>query len=247
MDNLQIISSIKTKSRKKYYDVNALKAYKEDIKSYKKGSNNEINYTYELINGFLQINNVNTDGINLINIKTTKVNKRRAKNIIEIVKGIDRRMTQYNSKKQLYKGITHISKRTLDENTPIIYKSYNSTTTDYQTAVSFTNPENDEYRIVLILTIDPAIKGYDYKDTDNESEILLERNTIISNFIFNSYDKKNKIYLYNAIVSKYNPEPLFIPPKASPDFLNFKLNKDISPKEMKIFDINKTLKKLKIL
>lgn len=100
---------------------------------------------------------------------------------------------------------------------------------------------------MLILTIDPAIKGYDYKDTDNESEILLERNTILSNFIFNSYDKKNKVYLYNAIVSKYNPEPLFILPKASPDFLNLKLNKDISPKEMKIFDINKTLKSLKIL
>ena len=247
MDNLQFISSIKTKSRKKYYDENAIKAYKEDIKSYKKGSNNENNYTYELINGFLQINNVNTDGINLINIKTTKVNKKKAKNIIEIVKGIDRRMTLYNSKKQLYKGITHISKKTLDEKTPIIYKSYNSTTTDYQTAVSFTNPENDEYRIVLILTIDPEIKGYDYEDKDNESEILLERNTIISNFIFNSYDKKNNIYLYNAIVSKYNPTPIFIPPKTSPDFLNLKINKDISPKEMKIFDINKTLKALKVL
>ena len=247
MDNLQFISSIKTKSRKKYYDENALKAYKEDIKSYKKGSNNDINYTYELINGFLQVNNVNSDGINLINLKMSKVNKERVKNIIEIVKGIDRRMTRYNLKKQLYKGITHISKRTLDENTPIIYKSYNSTTTDYQTAVSFTNPENDEYRIVLILTIDSVIKGYDYEDKDNESEILLERNTIISNFVFNSYDKKNKVHIYNAIVSKYNPYPLYIPPKASPDFLNLKLNKDISPKEMKIFDINKTLKNIKTL
>ena len=239
MNSLEYISSIKTKSRKKYYDENALKAYKEDIKSYKKNSDNEINYTYELINNFLQINNVNTDGINLINIKNTKVNKKRAKNIIEIVKGIDRRMLPYNSKKQLYKGITHISKKTLDEKTPIIYKSYNSTTIDYDIAVSFANPEFNEYRIVLILTIDPTIKIYNYKDKDNESEILLERNTIISNFIFNYYDKKNKVYVYDAIVSKYTPYPLFIPPKASPNFLDLKINKDNSPKEMKIFDIKK--------
>ena len=97
----------------------------------------------------------------------------------------------------------------------------------------------DEYSIVLKLTIDPTIKVYDYEDETYESEFLLERNTIISNFVFNSYDKQNGIYIYDAIVSKYSPELLYIPKKASPNFLSLKLNKDISPKEMKIFDINK--------
>jgi hypothetical protein len=243
MHSLDIISSINTesKSRKKYYDENALKAYKEDIKSYKKGSNNDMNYTYELINGFLQINNVNNYGINLINIKTTKVNKERAKNIIKIIKGIDRRMVPYNSKEILYKGITHISKITLDNRIPFIYKSYNSTTTDYKTAISFANAEKDEYRILLRLTINPAIKVYNYKDTDNEFEFLLQRNTIISNFVFTRYDEKNKVYVYDAIVSKYNPYPLFIPQKTSLGFLDLKLDKEKN-KLIKIFDIKKTSK-----
>ena len=243
MNSFENISSIKTTSRKKYYDENALKAYKINLKSYKRDSGNSSNsgysYDYGIINGFLQVNNVNNKGINLINLKTAKVNKERAKNIIEIVKGIDKRMVPYKSKQVLYKGITHISKRTLDSKTPFIYKAYNSTTTDYNTALNFTYQKSDEYSIVLRLTIDPSIKVYEYKDNDDESEFLLERNTIISNFIFNTHDKKNKVYIYDAIVSKYSPELLFIPPKASPDFLGLKINKDISPKEMKIFDIKK--------
>ena len=213
MDSLQFISSIESVSRKKYYNENALKAYKEDIKSYKKGSVNDSNYTYEIINDFLRVNNVNINGINLINKKKTKVNIKKAKNIIEIVKGIDKRMTPFNSKKELYKGITHISKKTLDENNPIVYKSYNSTTLNYQIAASFANTDDDDFRIVLILTINPDIKVYNYMDKNNESEILLERNTIISNFVYNSYDNKQNVHIYNAIVSQYNPLPLFIPKK----------------------------------
>jgi hypothetical protein len=242
MNSLQLVSSIKTKSRKNYYDKNALKAYKEDIKSYKKGIENDSYYSYETINDFLKVNNVNIDGINLINIKTTKVNREKAKNIIEIVKGIDKRMVPYTSKNKLYKGITHISKRTLDDNMCVIYKSYSSTTIDYQIAASFANTETDDYRIVLILTVQPEIKVYNYMDKHNENEILLERNTIISNFVYNSYDKKNNVHVYEAIVSKYNPLPLYIPSKGSPDFLNLKINKNLPPKKMKIFDINKTLK-----
>ena len=116
--DFETISPIRSKSRVKYYDENALKAYKGDIKSY----NGESRYNYETINGFLQVNNVNSKGVNLINIKHNKLSKERVKNIIEIVKGIDRRMRPYNSKKQIvYKGITHISKRTLDINTPVIF------------------------------------------------------------------------------------------------------------------------------
>lgn len=236
MNSLQYISPIQSKSRKKYYDDNALKAYKDDIKSYN-NSRNDSKYTYEVINDFLKVNNVNTDGINLINKKMTKVNKEKAKNIIEIVKGIDKRMSPYNSKNILYKGITHISKKTLDFNTPIVYKAYNSTTTDYQKAVSFANIETDDYRIVLSLTINPELNVYNYMDIDDESEILLERNTIISNFVYNTYDKKNKVHVYEAIVSKYNPEPMFLPQKGSIDFLSLKVDKS-SPKLMKLFDIN---------
>lgn len=236
MNSLQYISPIQSKSRKKYYDDNALKAYKDDIKSYN-NSRNDSKYTYEVINDFLKVNNVNTDGINLINKKMTKVNKEKAKNIIEIVKGIDKRMSPYNSKNILYKGITHISKKTLDFNTPIVYKAYNSTTTDYQKAVSFANIEADDYRIVLSLTINPELNVYNYMDIDDESEILLERNTIISNFVYNTYDKKNKVHVYEAIVSKYNPEPMFLPQKGSIDFLSLKVDKS-SPKLMKLFDIN---------
>jgi hypothetical protein len=57
--------------------------------------------------------------------------------------------------------------------------------------------------------LNPTIKGYEYSDDTYESEILLERNTIISN----SYDTINGVYIYDALVSKYNPEPLFIPKK----------------------------------
>ena len=244
MDSLQFISSIETESRKKYYNENALKAYKEDIKSYKKGSVNDSNYTYEIINDFLRVNNVNINGINLINKKKTKVNIKKAKNIIEIVKGIDKRMTPFNSKKELYKGITHISKKTLDENNPIVYKSYNSTTLNYQIAASFANTDEDDFRIVLILTINPDIKVYNYMDENNESEILLERNTIISNFVYNSYDNKQNVHIYNAIVSQYNPQPLFIPKNTStsPNFLDLKIDKNITLKQMKIFDINKTFR-----
>jgi hypothetical protein len=126
----------------------------------------------------------------------TKVNKEKAKNIIEIVKGIDKRMSPYNSKNILYKGITHISKKTLEFNTPIVYKAHNSTTTDYQKAVSFANIEADDYRIVFALTINPELNVYNYMDIDDEAEILLERNTIISNFVYNTYDKKiGSIYI----------------------------------------------------
>jgi hypothetical protein len=242
MSSLQFISSIKTKSRKDYYDENAVKAYKEDIKSYKKGLDNDSRYSYEIINGFLQLNNVSNTGVNLINIKKNKLSKEKVKNIIEIIKGIDKRMLPYNSKTILYKGITHISKKTLDYNVPVIYKSYNSTTTNYKTAVSFANTENEDFRIVFKLTINPELKVYNYRDVDDESEILLERNTIISNYVYNSYDKKNKVHVYDAIISKYNPMPLFIPPKSSPDFLELKIDKNANPKLMKIFDINKTSK-----
>jgi len=242
MDSFQFISSIESESRKKYYNENALKAYKEDIKSYKKGSDYDSKYTYEIINDFLKVNNVNIDGINLINKKKTKVNIKKAKNIIEIVKGIDKRMTPYNSNMELYKGITHISKKTLDVNNPVIYKSYNSTTLNYKIATSFANTYDDDFRIVLKLTINPDIKAYNYMDKNNESEILLERNTIISNFVYNSYDNKQNVHIYNAIVSRYNPQPLFIPKKTStsPNFLDLKINKNITLKQMKIFDINKT-------
>lgn len=243
MNSLQYISPIQSISRKKYYDENALKAYKEDINSQSKKDY----YSYEVINDFLKVNNVNTDGINLINVKTTKVNREKAKNIIEIVKGIDRRMSPYNSKNKLYKGITHVSKRTLDNNISLIYKPYNSTTTDYQTAVSFADVDTGEYRIVLILSINPELNVYNYKDEYDEYEILLERNTVISNFVYNSYDKKNKVYIYDAIVSKYNPETLFIPSKNSSNFLDLKIDSK-SPKLMKIFDINayKPIKFLKM-
>ena len=146
-------------------------------------------------------------------------------------------MSPYNSKNKLYKGITHVSKRTLDDNISILYKPYNSTTTNYQTAVSFADVEEDEYRIVLILSINPELNVYNYNDEYDEYEILLERNTIISNFVYNSYDKINKVHIYDVIVSKYNLEPLFIPSKASPNFLDLKIDKK-SPKLMKIFDIN---------
>jgi hypothetical protein len=247
MNSLEIISSIKTKSRKKYYDDNALEAYKNRLRSYNKGEQLDfsgIPYDYAVINKFLQINNVNNEGINLINLKISKVNKKRAKNIIELVKGIDKRMVLLprNFKKPLYKGITHISKITLDSNTPVIYKAYSSTTADYETALNFTydkSQKKHEYSIVLKLQLNPTIKVYDYEDDTYESEFLLERNTVISNFVLNSFDSKNGVYIYDAIVSKYNPEPLFIPKKTSPDFLGLKLSKDRSPKEMMIFDINK--------
>jgi hypothetical protein len=244
MDSLQFISSIESVSRKKYYNENALKAYKEDIKSYKKGSVNDSNYTYEIINDFLRVNNVNINGINLINKKKTKVNIKKAKNIIEIVKGIDKIMTPYNSNKELYKGITHISKKTLDANNPVIYRSYSSTTLNYQIAASFADTEDDDYRIVLILTVNPDTKVYNYMDKNDESEILLERNTIISNFVYNSYDNKQNVHIYNAIVSQYNPLPLFIPKNTStsPNFLDLKIDKNITLKQMKIFDINKTFR-----
>ena len=253
MNSLHIVSSIKTKSRKKYYDEKALSAYKRGIISYKKDNPLDfggIPYDYAVINEFLKINNVNNEGVNLINLKMSKVNKERAKNIIKLVRGIDKRMhpLQSNFKKPLYKGITHISKITLDSNTPIIYKAYCSTTEDYKTALNFTyqkSQKKDEYSIVLKLQLNPTIKVYDYNDKTYESEILLERNTIISNFIFNSYDSKNGVYIYDAIVSKYNPEPLFIPKKASPDYLGIKIERDTSPKEMKIFDIKKTFRSLR--
>lgn len=65
MNSLQLISSVKTKSRKKYYDDNALKAYKEDINSYNKSIGHGNLYSFEVINNFLKVNNVNSHGINL--------------------------------------------------------------------------------------------------------------------------------------------------------------------------------------
>jgi hypothetical protein len=256
MNSLEIVSSIKTKSRKKYYDEKALSAYKRGIRSYKRDNPLDfggIPYDYAVINDFLKINNVNNEGVNLINLKMSKVNIKRAKNIIGLVKGIDKRMIPlfslpYNFKKPLYKGITHISKITLDSNTPIIYKAYCSTTVDYETALNFTyqkSQKKDDYSIVLKLQLNPSIKAYDYNDETYESEILLERNTIISNFVFNSYDSNNGVYIYDAIVSKYNPEPLFIPKNASPNYLGIKIKRNRSPKEMKIFDIKKTFRSLR--
>jgi hypothetical protein len=252
MNDLYVVSPIKRESQKKYYDGIALKAYKYKMKSYNKGSS----YDYGTINEFLQVNNVNSNGVNLINLKLSKVNKERAKNIIEIVKGIDRRMVPFNSlpslpynSKKIYKGITHISTRTLDSNTPIIYKSYNSTTTDYKTALNFTNPEYDEYRVILILTIDPTIKVHDYNDKDDESEILIERNTILSNFHNKTYNEKHKVFFYNALVSKYNPEPLFIPPKTYPDVIGVKIkkNKSLTLKDKSIFDKKINIKTYKTI
>ena len=261
MNDFDFMSSIKRSSRKKYYDENALKAYKEDIKSYTKDSTNSSQYSYSAINDFLSVNNVNANGKNLINIKLTKVNREKAKNIITIVKGIDKRMVPYNSTNKLYKGITHISKVTLDKNTPIIYKAYNSTSESYEIAVGFANTEREENKIVLILSLNPEIKVYNYNDKDDENEILLERNTIISNFIYKTYDTKNNVHVYNAVVSKYWPDILYIPPKEASYFLDLKddttsklpedahfflnLNNDTtkSPKKIKIYDITRTKKK----
>jgi hypothetical protein len=262
MSSLQYLSSIKTSSRKKYYDENALKAYKEDIHSYTKDPINTSQYSYSVINDFLKVNNVNANGKNLINIKLNKVNKEKAKNIITIVKGIDKRMVPYNSTKKLYKGITHISKVSLDKNTPIIYKAYNSTTENYKIAVEFADTKQEEYRIVLILSLNPQIKVYNYNDKDDESEIVLERNTIISNFIYKEYDTKNNVHVYNAVVSNYYPDILYIPPKEAsyfldlkydntklPEeasyFLDLKYDSTNSPKKIKIFDITRTRKNIK--
>lgn len=241
--SIQFISPITRKSRKEYYRDNALKAYKEDIKTYKDYEKTKSIYSYDIINEFLQINNVNDTGINLINYKLTKVNKEKAKNIIEIVKSIDKQMMPYTSRKPLYKGLTHISKKTLDfNNTPLIYKAFNSTTHNYDVAASFANAGNDdaEFNILLILSVSPDIKSYDYHDIYNEAEILLERNTILSNFVYNTYDRKNKVHVYNAIVSKYMPVMLYFPKNKVDKFLNLKTDKtNKSSKLMKLFDINK--------
>jgi hypothetical protein len=260
MSDLQYLSSIKTSLRKKYYDENALKAYKEDINSFTKDQTNSSKYSYSVINDFLKVNNVNSNGKNIINIKLTKANKEKAKNIITIVKGIDKRMVPYDSTKKLYKGITHISKVTLDNNTPIIYKGYSSTTENYKTALEFADTKQEDHKIILILSLNPEIKVYNYNDKYNEYEILVERNTIMSNFIYKKYDTENNVHVYNAIVSKYNPDILYIPPKEASYFLDFKHNStklpeeahyflDLkydatkSPKKIKIFDITRTKKK----
>lgn len=141
-------------------------------------------------------------------------------------------MLPFNSRNKLFKGITHISKKTIDENIPLIYKPFNSTTLNFETAVSFANTDSDEFRIVLILTVPPELNVYNYMDEYDEYEILLERNTIISNFVYNSYDKKNKVHVYN-------PLPFYIPHKASQDFLNLRIDKTKPAIKMKIYDINR--------
>ena len=59
-------------------------------------------------NEFLNINNVNNEGLNLINLKLSKVNIKRAKNIIELVKGIDKRMIQLPYFKKPFTKVLHI-------------------------------------------------------------------------------------------------------------------------------------------
>jgi hypothetical protein len=78
--------------------------------------------------------------------------------------------------------------------------------------------------------------------------------------IYKKYDTENNVHVYNAIVSKYNPDILYIPPKEASYFLDFKHNStklpeeahyflDLkydttkSPKKIKIFDITRTRKK----
>ena len=55
-------------------------------------------------------------------------------------------------------------------------------------------------------------------------------------------DNKQNVHIYNAIVSQYNPQPLFIPKKTVPNFLDLKIDENITLKQMKIFDINKTFR-----
>ena len=116
----KFLSPIKTDSRKKYYKENALKAYKDDVKKYKARDTSKSTYTYRIINDFLKINNVNDEGINIVNLKLAKVNREQAKDIIQIVLEIDNLMTPLKNTKIFYKGITHISKKTLDRNLPNI-------------------------------------------------------------------------------------------------------------------------------
>ena len=66
--DLELLSPIKTASRKKYYKENALKAYKDDVKKYKARDTSKSTYTYSMINDFLKINNVNDEGINIVNL-----------------------------------------------------------------------------------------------------------------------------------------------------------------------------------
>ena len=91
---------------------------------------------------------------------------------------------------------------------------------------------------------------------------MLERNTIISNFIYKEYDTKNNVHVYNAVVSNYYPDILYIPPKEAsyfldlkydntklPEeasyFLDLKYDSTNSPKKIKIFDITRTRKNIK--
>lgn len=248
-ESLALVSQIKTKERKKYYNDNALKAYKKDIRPYNDILNED--YSYSVINTFLNKYNIDDNGNMMISNKIYKKDKNIIQNILEIITSIDALMKNNTLSKKLYKGFTHIHKKTLDLNiTPIVYKGFNSITDDYDTAVDFANQNQDlNFNILLEIEINnknniiKSININEYIDDDDEDEILLERNTQFSNFKFIKYDDKNKVYVYSTILSKYTPTLIFLPNsniKENSVFLNeIRESKNtIIP----IYDINKKIK-----
>lgn len=231
---------------------------------------NDRNISYSEINEFLQKYNVDSQGNLMILNKTYKKDKKHLQNILEIIKTIDGLMKNIplyyidtggmksilkdvsSKEKVFYKGITHVHKTTLDSNTPIIYNAYNSISKNYHTALSFAKKSVKDYdfNILLCIIVNKddketfgSINVSDYIYSDDEAEIILERNTKFTNFQYKEFDEKNKVYIYTTIVSKYTPTPLFLP---SSNYKKFSLElqqmntKFENKKVMTLFDINRT-------
>lgn len=244
------VSPINTVERKEYYKDNAFQAYKNGINTY---NSDEHNLSYSEINEFLNKYNINDMGTLMISNKIYQKDKKNIQGILEIIKSLDLLM-KYNDlnnkeyyklkgsslsrSKKYYKGFTHIHKSTLDSNsTPIVYKAFNSISEKYDTAARFAKHQNDNnFNIVLELYFnneDDKIKSINVKEhlrSDDEAEIILERNTQFSNFRHIEYDKKNNIHIYSAIVSKYTPTIIKLPKDCMKGFSS---------------DLNKTIKNIK--
>jgi hypothetical protein len=161
------------------YRENATKAYQTEYRYSCEGDSScsYPNISASEINSFLRTEMINDKGVSLF--PYIEENKTFIKYIMQVVHGIDERMVPNTDDiTTFYRGISWSVYKQMAANNLLINKSYTSSTRNLEVAYSFTEKSKDPSKnIILQFNIPININIYDFGDSHEENEVLIQRNT----------------------------------------------------------------------
>lgn len=197
-----------TPVQKKYHE-NATKAYQREYQ-FSCRENDSSCDTYPAIsaseiNRFLRTESINDKGKSLFPL--AEQNKTFIRYIMQVIHGIDDKMKlNHDSTTTFYRGIPWSIYIEMKKQNMLINKSYTSSTRSIDVAYRFTDQNKDPSKnIILQFNIPTTIYIYDYQNSHQEDEVLIERNT---QFIIPSQEEEKPMQKYRIIptmLEKYQP------------------------------------------